>query len=149
MTLRPAVFDTNVIVSSLITSEPESPAARILDGMLNAQWTYLLSPALLAEYRAVLLRPKIRERHGLDEADIDRILGEIVMNAVWREPAVSPEVPAPDPGDDHLWALLDAQAGSVLVTGDRLLLDHPPARASVLSPRTFLELMDTLSQGGG
>jgi len=68
------------------------------------------------------------------------VLTELVANARWREPAS--ELQAPDPGDNHLWALL-AERGVVLVTGDRLLLESPPAPASVLSARSFLELFNT------
>lgn len=134
-----AIIDTNVIVSGLIAGDPESPVARILDGMLAAVFAFTLSPALLAEYRSVLLRPGIRRLHGLTGDEIDRLLGDIVVNAIWREPTIA--AAAPDPGDDHLWALLGVHEGSVLVTGDRLLLDNPPDFASVLSPRSFLELL--------
>ena len=44
-----------------------------------------------------------------------------------------------DRGDDHLWALLVAYAGSILITGDRLLLENPPARSSVISPKTCVD----------
>jgi predicted nucleic acid-binding protein len=70
-----------------------------------------------------------------------RLLAEIVASAVWREPARPAH--SPNPGDGHLWELLSACKGSVLVTGDRLLLDNPPDLASVLSPRSFLELLDS------
>jgi predicted nucleic acid-binding protein len=97
-----------------------------------------LSPILLDEYRAVLLRSKIQKLHGLVAADIDRILTEIVINAIWREPAL--RVSAPDSGDDHLWALMLACRGSILVTGDRLLLENPPNFASVIKPLSFLSM---------
>ncbi len=141
MTPPLAIVDTNVVISGLLTSNPESPVARILDGMLTAAFPFALSPALLAEYRAVLMRPTIGRLHGLTADEIDRFLSEIVANAVWREPTQSAH--APDPGDDHLWELLGACKGGVLITGDRLLLDNPPDFASVLSPRSFLELLDT------
>jgi putative PIN family toxin of toxin-antitoxin system len=139
MTKAVAVIDTNVVVSGLISSDEQSPVCRILDGMLNATFPFLLSPALLHEYRNVLLRPNLRKLHGLNSTDIDRLLSQVVANAVWREP--KPTSSAPEPGDDHLWALLAVHPGSILVTGDRLLLDNPPDFASVLTPRSFLEVM--------
>jgi putative PIN family toxin of toxin-antitoxin system len=137
MTRRVAVIDTNVVVSGLISKEGDSPAARILDGMLAVKFRYLLSPDLLVEYRNVLLRPRIGKLHTLGTEEIDRILQEIVVDAIWREAFES--VSAPEPGDDHLWRLLKAHQGSVLITGDRLLLDNPPDFASVLSPRSFVD----------
>jgi predicted nucleic acid-binding protein len=135
-----AVVDTNVVVAGLLTRDLASPVARVLDGMLAGRFAYLLSPALLREYREVLLRPAIASRHRLTPAEVDAVLTELVANARWREPASEP--PAPDPGDRHLWALL-AQRDVVLVTGDRLLLESPPAPASVLSARSFVELLDS------
>ena len=131
----PVVVDTNVLVSGLITSDVESSVCRILDAMLEGRIIYLISADLLDEYREVLIRPGISRLHGLDEGAIDRILTELVTNGIWREP-MGAEV-APDPGDSHLWRLLSVQPGSLLVTGDRLLLRQPPAFASVMSPATF------------
>lgn len=68
------------------------------------------------------------------------LLTELVANAIWRDP--EPTAPAPDPGDTHLWELLQSCPGSILITGDRLLIDHPPDRASVISPRTYMERFD-------
>lgn len=94
------------------------------------------APALLDEYRSVLLRPKLAKLHGLTEAQIDLLLVELTANAIWREAKAGS--PAPDRGDDHLWALLSAYSGSILVTGDRLLLENPPTRGSMISPSTWL-----------
>jgi hypothetical protein len=78
--------------------------------------------------------------HRLTAVEVDAVLTELVANARWREPASEPQ--APDPGENHVWALL-AQRDIVLVTGDRLLLESPPAPAPVLSARSFLELFDS------
>ena len=45
--------------------------ARILDGRLGAAFTFVLSEALLAEYRAVLVRLRLCKLHGLSETEID------------------------------------------------------------------------------
>ena len=134
--LNPAVIDTNIVVSGLITADADSPAASILDRMLKGEIPYLLSEELLSEYAAVLCRPNIARLHQLGDAGIDTLLADIVANAVWREPA-SLEV-APDAGDNHLWRLLAAEYGSILVTGDKLLLRNPPANRSVISPRNYV-----------
>jgi hypothetical protein len=83
------------------------------------------------------LRPKLIKLHGLEEVAIDRLLAELTANAMWREPHNAP--PAPDRGDDHLWALLDAYSGSLLITGDRLLLDKSPEKSLVISPKAFFD----------
>jgi len=137
MTARVAVVDTNVVVSGFLTSGIDTPTSRILDSMLSGALRFALSIELLAEYRSVLLRKKIRSRHRLDEAQIDTILTAVAENAVICEPADPPSYP-PDHGDLHLWVLLAARPGAILVTGDQALVDNPPDWASVVTPRTFL-----------
>ena len=74
---RPAIIvDTNVVVAGLITQHDDSPVARILDGMLSAAFPFVLSEALLTEYRTVLVRPNLRKLHGLTVAEVDTILTE-------------------------------------------------------------------------
>jgi putative PIN family toxin of toxin-antitoxin system len=131
----PVVVDTNVLVSGLITADENSPVRLVLDAMLAGRIVFLLSADLLDEYREIMIRPKIKELHGLSERQLDRILTEVVANGIWRE-AIDSKA-APDPGDSHLWRLLKTQKGSLLVAGDQLLLRQPPEFASVVSAATF------------
>lgn len=133
------VVDTNVVVAGLLSNRPGSPVCLLLDGMLSGAFPFLLSPALFAEYREVLLRPSIRNRHCLSEEGIDQLLAEIAANAVFREES-SHDVPAPDRDDDHLWRLLTTQRGAVLVTGDRTLLENPPTFARVLTAAAIVAM---------
>ena len=103
-----------MVVASPITAIAGSPTARILDGMRRGAFPFLLSDQLLAEYREVLLRAKIRKLHGLG---------------------------APDPKDNHLWSLLHGQPGSVLVTGDRARAQNAPPKSAVVQPREFAGLL--------
>ncbi|MFQ5744310.1 MAG: putative toxin-antitoxin system toxin component, PIN family [Acidobacteriota bacterium] len=139
---RPAIIDTNVVVAGLITSDPGAPTARILDGMIQGRFPFLLSTELLAEYRRVLLRERMRELHGLTAAEIDRILAAIAANAIVRE-AIEVGFPAPDPNDQHLWDLLASVPQGILVTGETELIRRAPQGASVILPRTFLESLES------
>ena len=136
--MRLAVVDTNVLVAGLISADVQSPTAQVLNEMLNGRLLFLLSPALLAEYRSVLMRPKLLALHVLTESEIDRLLTEITLNALWREPAAVGK--APDPGDDHLWALLDHEPEAILITGDHRLLNEPHEQAMVMTPTAFANL---------
>ena len=140
MTLPVVIVDTNVIVSGILTGASASPTATILDGMLRGAFTYLLSLDLLREYREVLLRPRIHRRHGLGGADVEAILTELALNGSIRDP---PPVRGalPDFGDRHLFALLHCDSASVLVTGDEKLIQHAPEPDRLMSPRSFLALM--------
>ena len=139
---RQLVVDTNVVVAGLISRPSDSPVCRLLDGMLAGSFSFLLSPALLDEYRRVILRPAIRELHGLTAEQVDIILTEIVANALIREVPHPLAPPAPDRGDDHLWRLLASMQRTILVTGDRRLLEQPPEFASVVSPRAAIESLE-------
>lgn len=136
---RVAVVDTNVVVAALVTSDVDSPTARILDGMLKGALTFLLSTELVAEYIAVLSRPRLKALHGLESEEIDTIMSAIAANGIFRSPSPFAS-DAPDPGDQHLWALLATEQGAVLITGDEALQSAPPPSSSVLSPRQFVEL---------
>lgn len=129
------VVDTNVVVSGLITADPQAPTAQVLDRMCEGRLFFLLSVDLLDEYRRVLLRPKIRRYHGLDEGEVDLLLTELALNAAMREPAPAT---GHDPADAHLWALLDAEPAAFLVTGDQAVLDAGAASGRVMTPRAFL-----------
>ena len=134
---RPAVIvDTNVVVAGLLTAHEASPVARILDGMLAAAFPFVVSEALLAEYRTVLVRPNLRKLHGLTVAQVEAILTDLAQHAIVLVPVGAP--PAPDPGDQLLWELLAARADLVLVTGDKLLLRDAGMRGRVISPQAFV-----------
>jgi putative PIN family toxin of toxin-antitoxin system len=136
---RPVVVvDTNVVVSGLLTAEATAPTHRILNAMLDGRINFLLSIALLAEYREVMLRPRIQKRHGLSARDVDVILQAIAANAMIRDPEVLGQE-SPDPADAHLWALAKVHPGAVLITGDQALLDHPAKGVIAITPSAFAE----------
>lgn len=133
------IIDTNVVVAGLLTGHADSPVARILDGMLSAAFAFVVSEALLAEYRAVLVRPKLRKLHGLSEAEVDAILTDIARHAIELKPVSSGMNPkAPDAGDQFLWDLLASRADLVLVTGDKLLLQDLAMQERVILPQVFV-----------
>ena len=135
--LPPVVVDTNVVVAGLLTNQADSPVARILDGMLAAAFSYAISDALLAEYRAVLRRPPLRKAHGLTSSEIDAILVDLAQHAIVLAPARAQ--PAPDPGDQHLWELLAVRNDLVLITGDKRLQRDPSTGSRIVSPAAFIK----------
>ncbi len=136
MSRRAAIVDTNVVVAGLLTGNAASPVARILDGMLAAAFPFVVSEALLAEYRTVLVRPGLRKLHGLTVTEVETLLTDIAQHAIVLAPVAT--TPAPDPGDQLLWELLAAKSDLLLVTGDKLLLRHAGMRGRVLSPSDFV-----------
>ena len=136
MSRAAVIVDTNVVVAGFLTQQDASPVARILDGMLGAAFPFVLSEALLAEYRTVLLRPALRKLHGLTVAEVEAILTDLAQHAIVLAPVAAP--PAPDPGDQLLWELLAAKADLVLVTGDKLLLRDAGMQGRVISPSVLV-----------
>lgn len=134
----PAVIDTNVVVAGLLTANDASPVARILDGMLAAAFPFVVSEALLAEYRTVLVRPNLRKLHGLTVAEIETILTDLAQHAIVLNPPPLAAPPAPDPGDQLLWDLLAARGDLLLVTGDQLLLQDASMQGRVIAPQVFV-----------
>jgi putative PIN family toxin of toxin-antitoxin system len=141
MTAQLFIIDTNVLVAGLLTRNPESPTVSLLNAMLEGGLFFLLSPALLQEYREVLARPRLMSMHGLTHDEIDHLLTDLTANALWREPPADGAQRAPEPGDTHLWALLAAEPTAILVTGDKLLLDNPEPGRSVITPSGCFDLL--------
>lgn len=143
MRSRAVVVDTNVVVAGLLTRRADSPVARLLDGMLQAGFPFVVSVALLAEYRTVLLRHALAKLHGLAASEVDTVMLAIAQHAIVLSggaPALAPgqtALRAPDPGDQLLWDLLAARQDLVLVTGDKLLLLDQAMHGRVITPAEF------------
>ena len=132
------IIDTNVVVAGLTTSQADSPLAKVLDGMLRANFRFALFADLLAEYRRVLLRPKLLKLHRLEESEIYVVLTDLVRHAIILPALPLQTLPrAPDPGDQFLWDLLSSRNDLLLVTGDKLLLQAGPLQQRVMAPQAF------------
>jgi uncharacterized protein len=91
---RPAVIvGTTVIAAGLLTHSEASPVARLLDDMLASAFSFVVSEALLAEYREVLLRPPLRKLHGLTVAEVETLLTDIAQHAIVLTPVAAPRAP--------------------------------------------------------
>lgn len=132
------IVDTNVVVAGVLSADPESPPAQILEAMLAARMRFVLSAELLGEYRSVFARPRIAARHGLDLVEIDQLLRRLAEHGVVREPPSTPHR-SPDTGDQHLWSLLVSEPAAMLVTGDRMLLQNCPWPDRILTARDWVD----------
>jgi len=129
------IVDTNVLIGGLPTANGPGTLARILDGMLDGRIRFIVSGALLSEYRAVLSRPALLARLQLTLAAVDALVDRLAQAGIAIEPATAP--PAPDPGDQFLWELLAATPQARLVTRDELLLRKGRMRRRVIRPEAF------------
>ena len=134
-----AVLDPNVLVSAAIS--PAGPPRQILTAWTNERFELIVSPSVLDELADVLARPKFRR--FISTATAVAFIDGLAADAIIVTDPPDPPSVSPDPDDDYLIALARAARADYLVSGDRHLLDltdpHPP----VLTPRQFLDQLDT------
>lgn len=107
--------------------------------MLGAAFPFVLSPALLAENRAVLMRHRLAKLHGLSAEQIDTVLTDLARHGiVLSPPDHQAAAPAPDAGDQFLWNLLALRPDLVLVTGDKRLLQDLVMQPRFITPLTWV-----------
>lgn len=116
------VLDTNILLRGLASER--SDAAKILDAAETRGFTMLLSRPVVAEYRAVLLDPKIRARFPrLTPDHVELTLARLAyLGELVRDIRVRFSLPR-DPRDERFLALAIAGAASHIITGDPDLLD--------------------------
>ena len=116
-----AVLDTNVFVSSLLNKT--GAPARLLDAWRAGEYLLVTSPPIMAEIKAVLELPRIKDKYALTDQDIRQLLDLLEKDAI-LVPGLSPvnNTILQDPKDEiFLSCALDAGA-DVIVSGDRHLL---------------------------
>ncbi len=134
-----AVIDPGVLVSGLIS--PNGAPASIIRFFAEGAFDLIVSPALLTELEDVVRRPHLVER--LPSRDADRLLTRLRAAAVVVEdPPLLRGVTA-DPKDDYLVSLARAAGAQLIVSGDRHLTRLPGAAPRVLTPRAFVDLLDS------
>jgi putative PIN family toxin of toxin-antitoxin system len=135
------VLDTNVLVSALLN--PRGTPGRILDLVLSGAVVVLYDDRMLAEYRDVLSRPKLRIAPIEAAVLLDFIETEGVLCSA---PPLS--IDLPDPEDLPFIEVAAVAAASALVTGNARhftlaieILDVP-----ILSPAEFLDFWRTRNE---
>jgi len=137
--VRPLVVGTNVVVSGIVGSDTRRPPQRLLDAMLRCDVRFALSLELLTEWRAILERPKSLRLHGLNGTQIADVLTTLVLNAEMHSPPRCKFNPT-DPCDQMLMDLVVFLPDSVLITGDKALLQCVQAAGcQAWTPRQWLE----------
>ena len=106
------VVDTNVVVSAILRDR--NPERAILHLVANADWEWVVSADILAEYQAVLRRPKF----GLPANILGQWNERFRMAVVVWPVALPPEFQR-DPKDAKFIACVLASEADYLLTGDR------------------------------
>ncbi len=110
-----AVIDTNVVVSGLI--RPRRTPGQILRALRDRLFVPVVSLPILEELAAILARPWLQDRYGIDESDVQDFFRLLALRCDLVEP--SSEIRrCRDPHDDmFLEAAVDGRADRI-VTGD-------------------------------
>lgn len=129
-----AVIDTNVLVSALITHNPQSPTAKVVRLLLNGEFMPLYESVIIEEYQEVLHRAKFKFLPGVADSLISFIKehGIETSRTVFRESM-------PDEDDRVFYEVSLSVDDSFLVTGN---LKHYPQTPKVISPADFLKLIE-------
>jgi len=115
------VLDTNVFVSSLLNKS--GVPARLMDAWRAGAYVLVTSPPIMAEIKAVLELPRIREKYALTDDDIRQVLDLLEKDAILvpgRSHVGNPILQDPT---DHIFLSCALEAGAdVIISGDRHLL---------------------------
>ena len=132
-----AVIDTNVIVSALISKNPESSPLLVLAHVYSGTITPVFNADIIQEYRVVLSRKKFH-LHPLDIEDALQVIQDYGLNVERTE--VKDEVFS-DPNDIVFYEVKMSKEETYLVTGN---IKHFPKKPFVVTPREMVEIIDGL-----
>ena len=128
-----AVIDTNVLVSALITKNPEAATATVVRLLLDNGFVLLYDADIIAEYEDVLHRSKFPI---LPEV-ADALISYIVEHGV-EASRVNFDESMPDEDDRVFYEVTLSKEDSFLVTGN---LKHYPTSPRVINPADFVNLI--------
>lgn len=128
------VIDTNVLVSSMLTSNPTSTIARIVDAVSQGLIVPMYNDSILEEYHSVLLR----DRFHFSVDSINDLISLIKNKGINCERCASNEF-FPDPDDMVFYEVAMSREDSYLVTGN---LKHFPKNGRVVSPADMLYIIE-------
>lgn len=128
------VIDTNVIVSALITKNPNAATTRVLELALMGEIVPLYDQDVLDEYLEVLTRKKFK----LKEDSIQYIIKTITINGI-NTLRTSFLEDMPDEDDRVFYELSLSEPDSLLITGNS---KHFPRTPRVVSPSEFLRIIE-------
>lgn len=130
-----AVTDTNVFVAAALTHNPNSPTARIVDGLFLSEFVILYDNDIICEYRDVLSR----KRFNISKEEIDNLIAFVTSKGISSE-RLTFEQPMIDEKDRVFYEITLSRNDSFLVTGN---LKHFPKEPRVISPAEMVEILNS------
>ena len=127
-----AVIDTNVLVSALITHNPESATAKVVRLLLDNGFVPMYDADIITEYEDVLHRSKF----PILPKVADALISFIIENGI-EASRIDFAEPMPDEDDRVFYEISLSREDSFLVTGN---LKHYPTSPRVITPAQLLEI---------
>lgn len=128
-----AVFDTNVLVSAMITNNSESPTVKVMEIVADGHIIPIFNYEIIAEYDAVLHRSKF----NLREQDIANMI-EMILECGILLPRTKAIEEFIDADDAVFYEVALSKEGAFLVTGN---IKHFPKVPIVVTPAEMLDIV--------
>ena len=127
-----AVFDTNVLVSALMSNRADSPTVLLLDYVLDGRIVLLYNEDIIREYKEVLHRSKF----DFSEDSIHDLI-ELVKTGLFLDPTESGET-FPDIDDRVFYEVALSKEDGYVVTGNT---KHFPKSPIVVTPAEMMQIV--------
>ena len=128
-----AVIDTNVLVSALLTQNPDAATTKVLEALLDGEIAPLYDEDILDEYLNVLTRPKFH----FTESVVHTFIRFFRENGYYANRIHSNEF-FPDPKDIVFYEVALSHEDAYLVTGNT---KHFPATPIVVTPAEMMKII--------
>ncbi len=127
------VFDTNVIVSAMVSHNPNSATVKVVEAISLGKIVPLYNEEILAEYDDVLHRAKF----NLLDRDVSSMIGTIIKLGMPMDRTESKETLV-DMSDLVFYEVALSKEGAFVVTGN---LKHFPRSPIVVTPSELLMMI--------
>ena len=128
-----AVFDTNVLISALLSKREDSPTVLLLNHVLDGRIVLVYNEEIVSEYQEVLHRDKF----GFSDERIKTVL-EVVRTGLCLGRTPSNEI-FPDQDDAVFYEVALSKEGTFLITGN---LRHFPKSPIVVTPAEMISILE-------
>ncbi len=129
-----ATIDTNVLVSALITKNPEAATVLVMESVFSGKIKPLFNQNILDEYEEVLYRPKFHIENTMIRSFIDfiRTYGFSVIS-------ISTGKTLKDPDDLVFYEVTMTVPNAKLVTGN---IKHFPIQPNIVTPAQMMKILN-------
>lgn len=129
------VIDTNIIVSSLLSSKNDSATVQVMEKVFRQEIKPVYSKEIFAEYTNVLNRPKFHFSKEL----LEYMLSAIKQFGILKELKETVMVALPDMKDVPFYRLVLESEDTYLVTGN---IKHFPQESRIMTARQLIDILN-------